>query len=94
MGLAGGAIMSKGSIAQKERWALPLLTLEKVGAWAISEPNSGLYVWRGRPKQGLSGVEGRPWHLATAQTIGDFVPPLTYKRLLGIYRQHPTISAS
>lgn len=41
MGLAGGAIMSKGSIAQKERWALPLLTLEKVGAWAISEPNAG-----------------------------------------------------
>ncbi|AJD46778.1 acyl-CoA dehydrogenase [Isoalcanivorax pacificus W11-5] len=41
MGLAGGAIMSKGSLAQKERWALPLLTLEKVGAWAISEPNAG-----------------------------------------------------
>jgi len=41
MGLGGGAIMSKGTIEQKERWALPLLTLEKVGAWAISEPNSG-----------------------------------------------------
>lgn len=41
MGLAGGSIMSKGTIEQKERWALPLLTLEKVGAWAISEPNSG-----------------------------------------------------
>lgn len=41
MGLAGGAIMSKGTLEQKKRWALPLLTLEKVGAWAISEPNSG-----------------------------------------------------
>ncbi|HEX5678845.1 MAG TPA: acyl-CoA dehydrogenase family protein [Alcanivorax sp.] len=41
MGLTGGAIMSKGTTEQKERWALPLLTLEKVGAWAISEPNSG-----------------------------------------------------
>jgi alkylation response protein AidB-like acyl-CoA dehydrogenase len=41
MGLGGGAIMGKGTIEQKERWALPLLTLEKVGAWAISEPNSG-----------------------------------------------------
>ena len=41
MGLGGGAIMSKGTTEQKERWALPLLTLEKVGAWAISEPNSG-----------------------------------------------------
>ena len=41
VGLAGGAIMSKGTLEQKKRWALPLLTLEKVGAWAISEPNSG-----------------------------------------------------
>ena len=41
MGLGGGAIMSKGTTEQKERWALPLLTLEKVGAWAISEPNAG-----------------------------------------------------
>ena len=41
MGLGGGAIMSKGTIEQKERWALPLLTLEKGGAWAISEPNAG-----------------------------------------------------
>lgn len=41
MGLTGGAIMSKGTIEQKERWALDLLTLDKVGAWAISEPNAG-----------------------------------------------------
>jgi hypothetical protein len=33
--------MSKGTIAQKERWALDLLTLDKVGAWAITEPGSG-----------------------------------------------------
>ncbi len=41
MGLAASAIMSKGTIAQKERWALDLLTMEKIGAWAISEPGSG-----------------------------------------------------
>jgi acyl-CoA dehydrogenase len=41
MGLTSAAIMSKGTIAQKERWALDLLTLEKVGAWAITEPGSG-----------------------------------------------------
>jgi alkylation response protein AidB-like acyl-CoA dehydrogenase len=40
-GLAAGTIMSKGTIAQKERWALPLLTFEKIGSWAITEPNSG-----------------------------------------------------
>lgn len=41
MGLTAGAIMTKGTRAQKERWALPLLTLETIGAWAITEPTSG-----------------------------------------------------
>ncbi len=41
MGLTSAAIMSRGTIEQKERWALDLLTLEKVGAWAITEPGSG-----------------------------------------------------
>jgi alkylation response protein AidB-like acyl-CoA dehydrogenase len=41
VGLTSAAIMSKGTIAQKERWALDLLTLDKIGAWAITEPNSG-----------------------------------------------------
>jgi acyl-CoA dehydrogenase len=41
VGLTAAAIMSKGTIAQKERWALPLLTLEAIGAWAITEPGSG-----------------------------------------------------
>jgi acyl-CoA dehydrogenase len=40
-GLTAGAIMSKGTIAQKERWALPLLTMDAIGAWAITEPGSG-----------------------------------------------------
>ena len=41
MGLTARAILSKGTRAQKERWALPLLTLETIGAWAITEPGSG-----------------------------------------------------
>jgi acyl-CoA dehydrogenase len=41
MGLTSAAIMSKGTPEQKERWALPLLTMEKIGAWAITEPGSG-----------------------------------------------------
>jgi alkylation response protein AidB-like acyl-CoA dehydrogenase len=41
MGLTPAAIMSRGTVAQKERWALPLLTLEKIGSWAITEPGSG-----------------------------------------------------
>jgi hypothetical protein len=41
VGLAAQAILSKGSLAQKERWGLDLLTMEKIGAWAITEPGSG-----------------------------------------------------
>ncbi|MGH9289314.1 MAG: acyl-CoA dehydrogenase family protein, partial [Acidimicrobiales bacterium] len=41
MGLTAAAILSRGTINQKERWALPLLTMEKIGAWAITEPGSG-----------------------------------------------------
>jgi len=41
VGLAASSIMSKGTIAQQKRWALDLLTLDKIGAWAITEPNSG-----------------------------------------------------
>ncbi len=41
VGLTASAIMSKGTIAQKERWARDLLTLDKIGAWAITEPDSG-----------------------------------------------------
>jgi hypothetical protein len=40
-GLAGGTIMKLGTPEQMERFALELLTLEKVGAWAITEPDSG-----------------------------------------------------
>ena len=41
VGLTAAAINSKGTIAQKKRWARDLLTLDKIGAWAITEPNSG-----------------------------------------------------
>ncbi len=41
VGLAGGTIMKLGTPAQMERWGLDLLTAEKVGAWAITEPDSG-----------------------------------------------------
>ncbi|MGH7785962.1 MAG: acyl-CoA dehydrogenase family protein [Candidatus Binatia bacterium] len=41
MGLTSAAILSRGTIAQKEKFALPLMTMEKIGAWAITEPGSG-----------------------------------------------------
>ncbi|MPZ82429.1 MAG: acyl-CoA dehydrogenase [Actinophytocola sp.] len=41
VGLAAGTIMSRGTPAQRTRWAKDLLTFDKVGAWAITEPDSG-----------------------------------------------------
>ncbi|QKG19339.1 acyl-CoA dehydrogenase family protein [Actinomadura verrucosospora] len=57
LGLAAGTIMKRGTPDQKERWALPLLTMEKVGAWAITEPNSG--------SDAFGGMQ------ATAKKVGD-----------------------
>lgn len=39
--LTPGAIIKAGSRDQIERWAGDLLTLRKVGAWALTEPGSG-----------------------------------------------------
>ena len=41
IGLTANAIVRRGTLAQKERFVPDLLTLEKVGAWAITEPGSG-----------------------------------------------------
>jgi alkylation response protein AidB-like acyl-CoA dehydrogenase len=40
-GLFGGAVMARGTPEQRETWALPALSLEKVGAWALTEPGAG-----------------------------------------------------
>jgi alkylation response protein AidB-like acyl-CoA dehydrogenase len=41
IGLGAATIMSRGTLAQKERWLADIVTLKKVAAWAITEPDSG-----------------------------------------------------
>lgn len=41
LGLTVPTIASRGTLAQQERWLPDLVTYEKVGAWAITEPDSG-----------------------------------------------------
>jgi alkylation response protein AidB-like acyl-CoA dehydrogenase len=41
LGLGAATIMSLGTLAQKERWLPELMTLEKIAAWAITEPDAG-----------------------------------------------------
>jgi alkylation response protein AidB-like acyl-CoA dehydrogenase len=57
VGLTAAAIMGRGTVAQKQRWALPLLTFEQIGSWAITEPDSGSDAFGGM--------------LATARRDGD-----------------------
>ncbi|HLG01742.1 MAG TPA: acyl-CoA dehydrogenase family protein [Acidimicrobiia bacterium] len=41
VGLTGAAINNKGTFRQREKYVPDLLSLEKIGAWAITEPDSG-----------------------------------------------------
>lgn len=41
VGLTVGTLMSRGTTRQKERFVPKLLTMEHIGAWAITEPGSG-----------------------------------------------------
>jgi alkylation response protein AidB-like acyl-CoA dehydrogenase len=41
LGLGAATILSRGTLAQKERWLPDLMTLDKIAAWAITEPDAG-----------------------------------------------------
>jgi acyl-CoA dehydrogenase len=41
MGLVGGAIVSKGTVEQIERWGLPIATVQQIGSWCLTEPGAG-----------------------------------------------------
>jgi alkylation response protein AidB-like acyl-CoA dehydrogenase len=41
IGLGAATITSRGTLAQKERWLPDLMTLDKIAAWAITEPDAG-----------------------------------------------------
>ena len=38
--------VTPGTLEQKQRWALPLLTFDKIGAWAMTEPGAGSDAFR------------------------------------------------
>lgn len=41
MGLAGGAVIAKGTPEQIERWGIPLVTAKQIGSWCLTEPGAG-----------------------------------------------------
>jgi len=55
LGLCGANIRSKGTPDQIRRYAIPVLTMEKIGAWCLTEPEAGSDAFgsmktRARPK--------------------------------------------
>lgn len=59
LGLGAATIMSRGTLAQKERWLPELMTLEKIAAWAITEPDSGSDAFGGMRENGHHVVADR-----------------------------------
>ena len=45
-------IMGRGTLAQQERWLPDLVTYDKIGAWAITEPDSGSDAFGGMKTSG------------------------------------------
>lgn len=67
LGLCGGAILSRGTPEQKRRFALPVLTLEKIGAWALTEPGAGSDAF-GSMKTRARQVDGG-WRISGSKTF-------------------------
>ena len=85
LGLFGGAVMAKGTLEQKERWALPAITLEKIGAWGLTEPGAGSDAFgsmktRARRDEGGFRLSGSKTFITNAPFADVF---LIYARMTG-----------
>ena len=85
LGLCGGAIVSRGTAEQRERFALPVLTMEKIGAWALTEPGAGSDAF-GSMKTHARRADGG-WRLSGSKTFITNAPFadtfVVYARVLG-----------
>ena len=41
LGLCGQSLLRRGTPAQRERWAAPVLAFARIGCWALTEPEAG-----------------------------------------------------
>jgi len=76
LGLCAGNVLSKGTPEQKERFASPLLRFEKIGAWALTEPQAGSSDHRSRPDTSLACSRCRLADRAPGRLIGRLVHEL------------------
>ena len=67
LGLGAATIMSRGTLAQKERWLPELVTLEKIAAWAITEPDAGSDAFGGMKTYVKRAADGTGDYLLNGQ---------------------------
>lgn len=90
LGLCGGAILSRGTPEQRTRFALPVMTMEKIGAWALTEPNAGSDAFGSMVTRARRADGG--WRLSGSKT---FITNAPYADVFVVYaRVAPEGSAS
>ncbi len=83
IGLAGGTINSRGTVEQRKRWARDILTFDKVGAWAITEPDAGSDAFGGM--RTTVRRDGDEWVLKGQKT---FITNGPYADTMVVYAKH------
>lgn len=67
LGLTVPTIQGRGTLAQQERWLPGLVTYEKVGAWAITEPDSGSDAFGGMKSYVVRAADGSGDYILNGQ---------------------------
>ena len=94
--------MGKGTLEQKKRWGLPILSWEKIGAWGMTEPGAGSDAFRSmrtiaKPatQDGVSGyiLNGQKTFITNAPYADFFVIYAKINREQGIPLEERPIEA-
>ena len=67
LGLTVPTIAARGTLAQQERWLPGLVTYEKIGAWAITEPDSGSDAFGGMKSYVVRAADGSGDYILNGQ---------------------------
>ncbi|HET9877386.1 MAG TPA: acyl-CoA dehydrogenase family protein [Mycobacterium sp.] len=83
LGLGAATIASRGTLAQKERWLPELMTLDKIAAWAITEPDAGSDAFGGMKTYVKRAADGTGDYILNGQKT--FISNGPYADVLIVY---------
>lgn len=83
LGLGAATIMSRGTLAQKERWLPDLMTLDKIACWAITEPDAGSDAFGGMKTYVRRAADGTGDYILNGQKT--FITNGPYADVLIVY---------